>query len=65
MRTKPLATDAFQLFQAHFRQILNFEHPLIQLANKIDWPRFDSAFVDSYSADLGAPAKAMRLMVGL
>ncbi len=65
MKPKTQATDAFQLFQAHFKQILNFEHPLIQLADKIDWPRFDAAFADSYSADLGAPAKAIRLMVGL
>lgn len=65
MKPKSQPTDAFQLFQAHLRQILNSEHPLIQLADKIDWPRFDAVFADSYSPDLGAPAKAIRLMVGL
>ncbi|MGD8453215.1 MAG: IS5 family transposase [Phycisphaerae bacterium] len=65
MKPKPQPTDAFQLFQAHFKQILNREHPLIQLADRIDWPRFDAAFADCYSEDLGAPAKATRLMVGL
>jgi transposase, IS5 family len=65
MQPKPQPADAFQLFQAHFKQILNLEHPLVQLADKIDWPRFDAAFADSYSEDLGAPAKAIRLMVGL
>lgn len=65
MRPKPQPSDAFQLFQAHFRQILNPDHPLVQLANRIDWPRFDVAFADSYSEDLGAPGKAIRLMVGL
>ncbi len=65
MKPKPPAADAFELFQAHFRQMLNPAHPLVQLADKIDWPRFDRAFADSYSVDLGAPAKAIRLMVGL
>ena len=65
MKPKPQPADGFQLFQAHFEQILHPEHPLIQLADQIDWPRFDAAFADCYSEDLGAPAKATRLMVGL
>jgi IS5 family transposase len=65
MQPKPPPTDAFQLFQAHFKQILNLAHPLVRLADRIDWPRFDAAFADSYSEDLGAPGKAIRLMVGL
>lgn len=65
MKPKPQPRDAFELFQAHFDQILNPQHELIQLACKIDWSRFDVAFADSYSEDMGAPAKAMRLMVGL
>lgn len=65
MKPKTQPTDVFQLFQFHLRQILNAEHALVQLADKIDWPRFDAAFADSYSPDLGAPGKAVRLMVGL
>lgn len=65
MKPKAPPTDAFHLFQAHFRQVLNLKHPLVQLADQIDWPGFDAAFADSYSEDLGAPAKAIRLMVGL
>lgn len=65
MKPKPQRHDAFHLFQAHFDQILNPDHELIQLARKIDWSRFDAAFADSYSEDMGAPAKAIRLMVGL
>lgn len=41
-------------------------HPCTgQLAQKIDWGRFGAAFAGGYSPDLGAPAKATRLMVGL
>jgi IS5 family transposase len=65
MKPKPQPRDAFQLFQAHFDQILNPDHELIQLARKIDWCRFDAAFAGSYSQDMGAPAKALRLMVGM
>ena len=57
--------DQFLLFQAHFDQILNPDHPLVILAQKIDWSRFDVAFADCYCSDMGAPAKAIRLMVGL
>jgi len=49
----------------YFDQILNTEHALLQLARKIDWARFDTAFANSYCDDMSAPAKAIRLMVGL
>lgn len=65
MQPKNQTTGVFELFQAHFRQILDPRHALVQLADKIDWPRFDAAFADSYSPDLGAPGLAIRLMVGL
>ena len=65
MKPKPQSSTAFELFQAHFSQILNREHPLVKLADKINWPRFDAAFADSYREDFGAPGKAIRLMVGL
>ena len=65
MKPKTQDATAFELFQAHFNQILNPEHPLVRLADKIDWPRFDAVFADSYCDELGAPGKAIRLMVGL
>lgn len=57
--------DAFELFQAHFDQLLNPKHPLVCLADKIDWARFETAFADCYCEEIGAPGKAIRLMVGL
>ncbi len=65
MKPKTQDATAFELFQAHFDQILNPDHPLVRLAERIDWPRFDAAFADSYCEELGAPGKAIRLMVGL
>lgn len=65
MQPKPQPRDAFELFQSHFDQLLNPAHELIQLARKIDWARLEAAFAGQYSPDMGAPAKATRLMVGL
>lgn len=65
MRPKPQDRDAFDLFQSHFDQLLNPEHVLVQLAKKIDWSRFETALASCYTQDMGAPAKATRLMVGL
>ena len=65
MKPKRQPCDAFELFRSHFDQLLNPNHELIQLAKQIDWPRFDAAFTDCYSPDMGAPGKAIRLMVGL
>ena len=65
VRPKTESGDEFSLFQAHFEQLLNPRHPLIQLAKKIEWSQFEAAFVDSYDPGMGAPGKATRLMVGL
>lgn len=65
MQPKPLNRDAFELFQAHFDQLLNPAHELVQLARKMDWDRFEVGFASCYTQDMGAPAKATRLMVGL
>jgi len=61
----PSDTRPLDLFRASFQQILNPEHPLLVLAAKVDWRRFDAAFADCYSPDTGAPGKAVRLMVAL
>ena len=65
MKPKPQPRDAFDLFRAHFDQMLDPGHELVVLAKKIDWRSLDAAFVNCYCPDIGAPAKAIRLMVGL
>lgn len=53
------------LFRAQFEQLLNHDHPLFILANKINWKQFEVALADCYCPDWGAPAKSTRLLVGL
>ena len=66
MKPKPrLEVSQLDLFQARFEQLPNHDHPLFMLANRIDWNRFDVALADCYCPDIGAPAKSIRLLVGL
>jgi IS5 family transposase len=65
MQPKRQERGAFELSQAHFDQLLNPNHELVQLARRIDWAQFDVALADCFSPDMGAPAKATQLMVGL
>lgn len=66
MKPKPRSKSSqFDLFQAQFEQLLNHDHPLFILAHKIDWKRFDVALEGCYCPDIGAPAKSIRLLVGL
>jgi len=65
MPPKPVNRDAFELFPAHFDQLLNPAHELVQLARKLDGARFEAGLASCYTPDMGAPAKATRLMVGL
>ncbi len=65
MQPKKQERGTFELFRSHFDQLLNPNHELIKLARAIDWDRFDVALAECFSPDMGAPAKATRLMVGL
>lgn len=59
------STPQRELFGAHFSELLNHEHPLYVLAERIDWQQFDTAIDDCYAQELGRPGVNTRLMVGL
>ena len=46
-------------------ELLNPEHPLYVLAERIDWSQFDAAIDACYAEELGRPGVNTRLMVGL
>jgi len=58
-------TSQRQLFGAHLSELLNPEHPLYVLTERIDWQQFDAAIDDCYAEELGRPGVSTRLMVGL
>jgi hypothetical protein len=45
--------DQLDLFRAHFDQLLNPDHPLVILAQKVDWARLDAAFAEFFITDMG------------
>jgi IS5 family transposase len=53
------------LFGARLSDLLNPEHPLYVLAERIDWSVFDAAIDACYAEELGRPGVNTRLMVGL
>jgi len=54
-----------ELFGARLSELLNAEHPLYVLAERIDWPKFDSAIDACYADEIGRPGVNTRLMIGL
>lgn len=59
------ATPQCELFGAHLSELLNPEHPLYVLAERLDWSQFDAAIDACYAEELGRPGVNTRLMVGL
>jgi IS5 family transposase len=45
--------------------LLNQQHPLFKLSEKINWSVFENAFTSLCCSDNGRPAKPIRLMCGL
>ena len=52
-------------FYSTFEEQLNHNHSLYILAKQVRWQIFEEAFWKHYSQTMGAPAKPIRLMVGL
>lgn len=64
MRAKPKKQPQGTFLYPDLLDQLNPKDPLLQLAKKIPWDRFEQEFAGLYS-EYGRPAKSTRLMVGL
>lgn len=53
------------LFKPRFRNFINMRHPLVKLADRIDWRHFDVEFGGTYAENVGRPGLPTRLMVAL
>src|ERR1039457_1821080 len=67
MRPRPSSNTNLQddLFKVELEAIINPDYPLVRLAGQIDWASFESALGKHFCEYNGAPAKPVRLMVGL
>ena len=61
IKTTPHSPSLF----SDLADMLNQQHPLYKLANKINWQLFEENFTPLYCANNGRPAKPIRLMCGL
>lgn len=64
MKPDSTPSSADDLFRSQLKTILDCSHPLIRLADKIDWAQVDQRVAPLY-ADEGRPGLSPRLMVGL
>lgn len=67
MKPKLSSSTAKQrnLFAPCFAKILNKEHELYQLAQKINWKFIEDSLADCYCEDNGRPGTPIRFMAGL
>ena len=67
MRPRPSSNSDLQgdLFKVELETLVSPEHPLVKLAGQIDWAFFERQLGAQFCETNGAPAKAVRLMVGL
>ena len=61
---KPDVRPQNELFHIRLEVICNPAHPLVKLAERIEWASLDEQFASLYAAD-GRPATATRMMIGL
>lgn len=57
-------SNQLSLFSS-LEDMLNHNHPLYKLGNKINWRRFEDSFSPLYCSTNGRPAHPIRLMCGL
>ena len=53
------------LFRPRLLDIINPAHPLVRLADTVDWAAFEKSLAPCFSGQAGRQAKPIRLMVGL
>lgn len=65
MMTKNRPSGQGNLFREALRDLVDPKHPLVLLADAIDWKSFEDGLQDYFCADNGRPSCPVRLMVGL
>ncbi len=53
------------LFRHQLREQINLKHPLVRLADLIEWDRLSAAMSESFVSKRGRPATSPRLIAGL
>lgn len=65
MGPKPRTPENNDLFRQRLDELVNLSHPLVQLAQHIDWSVFEHGWVGFFPSHRGRPATRPRLVAGL
>jgi len=61
---QPVATS-HELFRQPLSEMVNSKHPLVKLADVIDWEEIERSFGAHFESSTGRPALPPRLVAGL
>ncbi len=65
MGPKPILPQSGELFRQTLHEQINLKHPLVHLADLIDWDGIDMVCAKRFASGRGRPATAPRLIAGL
>lgn len=65
MGPKPHTPKNEELFRQRLDELVNLKHPLVLLAQHIDWPVFEREWAGFFPSSRGRPATPPRLIAGL
>ena len=65
MGPKQPVAQSQELFRQPLVDMINPKHPLVKLANVIDWEEIEHSFGAYFQATTGRPALSPRLVAGL
>ena len=65
MDPKGIHPASGDLFQQPLTELINLKHPLVKLAELIDWSVFETRWAEFFPSKTGRPASAPRLIAGL
>ena len=67
MMTRNNASDPRQddLFKVFLKDLVDLAHPLVRLAEQVDWKQFEEALAAVFADEQGRPSADVRLVVGL
>ncbi len=65
MGPKAPVAQSSELFRQPLCEMLNAKHPLVKLADVIDWEEIERSFGAHFQTTTGSPALSPRLVAGL
>ena len=65
MRPKTKQPESGKLFEHELDGVINMDHPLVKLAELIDWSEFEQSWSELFPSKRGRPATPTQLIAGL